>query len=508
MKKIFRLLFSRLTVIFLAILLQIVAVALFVTVFQSYYLWIRIVSSAITVIVLLGIINRDMTIEGKLPWALTVALLPVFGTILYLCFSRNYASRRERKLFETLPSAEFNDANIPVPENIAGQMRYLNKMGNTTFSNTDTYYFANGEDFWKDLLAELNKAEKFIFMEYFIVERGKMFDAILEILQRKVKEGVEVRLMYDDVGSLPHIGHLFCHQMRKTGINCVRFGKLRPFVSAVYNNRDHRKITVIDGKIAYTGGINLADEYINETHPFGHWKDTAVKLDGEGVAGLTYMFLQMFDIAQNKSERYEKYFVETAMYSKEREQLNDGINRGIVVPFADGPKPLYPDYVARSAYLNMINLAEKSLYITTPYLVCDEAFNEAIIRTADRGVDVNIIIPGIPDKKSVYCLTKQSANKLVKHNVKLYVYNKGFVHAKGIVADDSAGIVGTINLDYRSFMHHYEDGVFMYNTTAIAELKQDMLETIAQCRKVTVSNKLSLWEKVVCFFANVFRPML
>ena len=481
---------------------------MFVTVFQSYYLWIRIVSSAITVIVLLGIINRDMTIEGKLPWALTVALLPIFGTILYLCFSRNYASRRERKLFATLPGAEFNDASISVPENIAGQMRYLNKMGNTTFSNTDTYYFANGEDFWKDLLAELNKAEKFIFMEYFIVERGKMFDAILEILQRKVKEGVEVRLMYDDVGSLPHIGHLFCHQMRKTGINCVRFGKLRPFISAVYNNRDHRKITVIDGKIAYTGGINLADEYINETHPFGHWKDTAVKLDGEGVAGLTYMFLQMFDIAQNKSERYEKYFVETAMYSKEREQLNDGINRGIVVPFADGPKPLYPDYVARSAYLNMINLSEKSLYITTPYLVCDEAFNEAIIRSADRGVDVNIIIPGIPDKKSVYCLTKQSANKLVKHNVKLYVYNKGFVHAKGIVADDSAGIVGTINLDYRSFMHHYEDGVFMYNTTAIAELKQDMIETIAQCRKVTVSNKLSLWKKVVCFFANVFRPML
>ena len=172
--------------------------------------------------------------------------------------------------------------------------------------------------------------------------------------------------------------------------------------------------------MGYTGGLNLADEYINETHPFGYWKDTAVKLVGRGVAALTYMFLQMFDMAQNKSEHYEKYLVETALFANEREQERDCKGQGIVVPFADGPKPLYPDYVARSAYLNMINMSERSLYITTPYLVCDEAFNDAIIRAADRGIDVNIVIPGIPDKKSVYCLSKQSANKLVKHGVKLY----------------------------------------------------------------------------------------
>lgn len=508
MKKFFRLLFSRFTVIFFAILLQIVAVALVVTVFQSYYVWISIISAVLTLIVLLDIINRDMTIEGKLPWALIVALLPVFGVILYLSFARNYASKRERKLFAALPRANFDNTTAEVPKNVVGQINYLNKMGNFSFSRTSTEYFASGEEFWVDLLAELDKAEKFIFMEYFIVERGKMFDAILDILKRKVKEGVEVRLMYDDVGSLPHVGHPFCHNMRKLGIDCVRYGKLKPIVSAVYNNRDHRKITVIDGKVGYTGGLNLADEYINETHPFGYWKDTAVKLVGDGVASLTYMFLQMFDIAQNKSERYEKYFVETALFVKEREQITDGDNLGIVIPFADGPKPLYPDYVARSAYLNMINLAEKSLYITTPYLVCDEAFNDALIRAADRGIDVNIVIPGIPDKKSVYCLSKQNANKLVKHGAKLYSYTKGFIHAKGIVADDAVGIVGTINLDYRSFMHHYEDGVFMYDTTALRELKNDMLTTIAESEKITSENKLTSWEKVVCFFANVFRPML
>lgn len=508
MKKFFRLLFSRFTVIFFAILLQVVAAALVITVFQSYYLWIRIVSTALTMIVLLGIINRDMTIEGKLPWALTVALLPVLGVILYLSFSRNYASKHERKLFAALPRANFDNTAANASENVAGQIRYLNKMGNYSFDNTDTEYFASGEEFWQDLLTELDKAEKFIFMEYFIVERGKMFDAVLEILQRKVKEGVEVRLMYDDVGSLPHVGHPFCHNMRKSGIDCVRFGKLKPFVSAVYNNRDHRKITVIDGKVGYTGGLNLADEYINETHPFGYWKDTAVKLVGRGVAALTYMFLQMFDMAQNKSEHYEKYLVETALFANEREQERDCKGQGIVVPFADGPKPLYPDYVARSAYLNMINMSERSLYITTPYLVCDEAFNDAIIRAADRGIDVNIVIPGIPDKKSVYCLSKQSANKLVKHGVKLYTYTKGFIHAKGIVSDDVVGIVGTINLDYRSFMHHYEDGVFMYDTAALHEMKSDMLSTIAESERITESHRLKLWEQVVCFFANVFRPML
>lgn len=506
MKKLFRLLFSRLTVIFFAILLQILAVYLVFAFFEAYYVWIRVVSTAITVIVLLGIINRDMTIEGKLPWALTVALLPVFGTILYLAFSRNYASKRERKLFATLPNADLNQAGANAPENIAGQIRYLNRMGAFTFTETDTTYFATGEEFWTDLLTELDKAKKYIFMEYFIVERGKMFDAILDILKRKVKDGVEVRLMYDDVGSLPHVGHPFCREMRKLGVNCVRFGKLKPFVSAVYNNRDHRKITVIDGRVGYTGGINLADEYINETHPFGHWKDTAVKLVGQGVAGLTYMFLQMFSLAQNKSDNFEKYLVETAVFSKERERTEE--NKGIVIPFADGPKPLYPDYVARSAYLNMINLAEKSLYVTTPYLVCDEAFNEALIRASERGVDVNIVIPGVPDKKSVYCLTKQSAYKLTRHDVKLYVYSKGFVHAKGIVADDKAGIVGTINLDYRSFVHHYEDGVFMYETEAVEALREDMLNTIAECTPLTKGHKLKFGEKIVCFFANVFRPML
>ncbi|MDE7454736.1 MAG: cardiolipin synthase [Clostridia bacterium] len=506
MKKIFKLLFSRLTLIFFAILLQVGAVAVILTYFRNYYVWVQIASGVLTLIALLGIINRDMSVEGKLPWALLVALFPVFGLILYLSFSRNYAKASERKLFARLPKIKFDNQQIDVNKKVEGQIRYLNQMGGFTFKSTDTTYFASGEEFWQDLLAELDKAEKFIFMEYFIVERGKMFDAILDVLLRKKAQGVEIRLMYDDVGSLPHIGHLFCRKMRKLGIDCVRFGKLSPIASAVHNNRDHRKITVIDGKVGYTGGINLADEYINETHPFGQWKDTAVKLEGTAVAGLTYMFLQMFDLAQKKTGSYEQYFVPTALLAKESDGNQE--DKGIVIPFADGPKPLYEEYVARNVYLNMIESATESLYITTPYLIADEAFNEAIARAAQRGVDVNIVIPGIPDKKAVYCLTKQCSYRLVKFGVKIYVYTKGFIHAKGIVADGEVGIVGTINLDYRSFMHHYEDGVFMYDTTALKQLKEDMLNVIEESSQMNENNKLKFWEKFVCLFANVFRPLL
>lgn len=499
MKKIFKLLFSRLTLILLAILLQLAAVALLVTVFQNYFVWAQVVNTVLRVIVIIDIINRDIIIEGKLPWVMVVALLPILGIILYASFSRNYASKRERRLFARLPQMSFDNSKSEVPSNVEGQIRCLEKTGNFAFADTKTEYFDSGEKFWQDLLVELDKSQQFIFMEYFIVERGKMFDAILEVLLRKVQEGVEVRLMYDDVGSLPHIGHLFCRRMRKLGIDCVRFGKLKPLVSAVHNNRDHRKITVIDGKVGYTGGINLADEYINHTHPFGHWKDTAIKLNGDGVGALTYMFLQMFDLAKNKTESYEQYFVPTALCDKQPD--------GIVVPFADGPKPLYPEYVARNAYLNVINFAERELYVTTPYLVCDHAFGEAIQRAADRGVDVHIVIPGIPDKKTIYCLTKQSGNKLLKYGVKIHVYTKGFVHAKGIIADSQVGIIGTINLDYRSFIHHYEDGVWMYKTSALESLHDDILSTIEECQPLEV-NKMKLRDCIVCMFANVFRPML
>ena len=503
MKKFFRIFFSRFTLIFLAIVLQISFAAIILYYFNSYYVPLRIATSVIAVLVLLGLINRDMNVEGKLPWAILVAAVPIVGVMLYFSFSRNYASIRERKLFAKLPQHKLNDVETDVPPNVKGQINYLKEMGEFAFTDTDTEYFDCGEAFFEDLIKELNKAEKFIFMEYFIVERGKMFDRILEVLLRKAKEGVEVRLMYDDVGSLPHIKHSFNRKISKMGVNCIRFGKLKPIVSAVYNNRDHRKITVIDGKTGYVGGINLADEYINETHPLGYWKDTAVRLKGSAVASLSLMFLQMFDMARNETEPFEKY-IKASFEGNEAEEPKDGV----VIPFGDGPKPIYRDYVARSVYLNIINQSQKDLYITTPYLIVDDAFIDALRRAALRGVNVNIVIPAVPDKKAVYCMTRQGCSKLVDAGIKIYSYTPGFILAKGIVADGAVGVVGTINLDYRSFVHHYECGVFMYDTQAVAQLQQDMYATIAQSQPMLSDIKLRWWEKIVCLFANVFRPLL
>ncbi len=513
MKKFFRLFFSRVPLILLAIILQIGIAVVFTMYFRDYYFTIRVITTAVLVLVLLGIINRDMSAEGKLPWAIIVTLFPILGVILYFSFSRNYASHKERKLFAKLPQLKFANEHPQAPDKIAGQINYLKQVGAPCFSNAQTKFFKCGEEFLPDLLEELEKAHKFIFMEYFIVENGKMFDSILEILKRKVEEGVEVRLMYDYVGSSVHVGYSFFRKLKKSGINCVRFGKLKPIISAVYNNRDHRKITVIDGIVGYTGGINLADEYINETHPFGYWKDTAVKIVGESVSSLCVMFLQMFSMARNKTENFDKY-IDACKDKKRTEELNSAENparlekQGIIVPFGDGPKPIYSEYIGRSVYINLINQSEKELCITTPYLIVDDEFTEALRRAAMRGVNVNIIIPAVPDKKSVYAMTKQGCAKLVKSGVKIYLYSKGFIHAKGIVSDGVAGVVGTINLDYRSFVHHYECGAYMFNTVALSELRADIMQVINESELLLEPPRLKLSEKFTCIFANLFRPML
>lgn len=498
--KLLKILFSRFTPIFLAIALQL---ALFVTLtftFSRYYQAFTVVSVVLTVIVLLLIINRDMESDAKLPWAILTAVVPIVGFVCYVFLSHNYASRRERKMFAKLPQLKLADNHPNAPTKYLGQLNYLRSVGAPSFSDTDTCYFCCGEDFFADLLTELNKAQKFVFLEYFIVQHGKMLDAILQILKRKVSEGVEVRLLYDDVGSMPYVKSNFYKKIRKFGIKCVRFAPLRPVVSAVYNNRDHRKITVIDGKVGYLGGLNLSDEYINETHPYGYWKDSAVKLSGNAVSGLTTMFLQMYDMAAQKAENFDVYLPNAAE--------TFFADKGITVPFGDGPRPIYNEKIGKTVYLNLINQAVHDLYITTPYLIVDDAFTQALCNAAKRSVDVHIIIPAIPDKKSVYAMTKQSCAKLVDAGVKIYRFSAGFMHAKSIVADGIAGVVGTINLDYRSFVHHYECGVFMYDTHALHELYNDLIVTVQNCELQQKAPELNILERLICFFGALFRPLL
>ena len=517
MRKLFRFVFSRFTVIFLAIALQVAVFVATAVYFSQYYRIVNLISMALAAVVLLCIFNRDMAVDAKLPWALLVAIFPITGSVIYLFFSHNYASISDRKMFKKLPQLKLAEKRPEAPSKYLGQLNYLRAMGALAFSDTDTKYFGCGEDFFVDYLAELQKAEKFVFLEYFIVERGKMLDTILEVLKEKVKQGVEVRLLYDDFGSLTKVKGSFCRKINKMGIRCVRFAKLKPFVSAVYNNRDHRKITVIDGKVGYMSGLNLADEYINHTHPYGYWKDSAVKMRGNAVSSLTTMFLQMFGLATRRAEDFEKYILIEAEPAEPQNDVDvDNLikdnaapqQKGIVAPFGDGPRPIYPDQVGKNVYINLIDQAARDLYVTTPYLIVDEAFSESLCRAAKRGVTVNILIPGIPDKRTVYAMTKQSCKKLMNAGVRIYKFSRGFVHAKSIVADGTAAVVGTINLDYRSFVHHYECGVYMYETEAVKELYLDVAETLSHSERQKTPPKLNFFEKLVCVFGSIFRPLM
>ena len=323
------------------------------------------------------------------------------------------------------------------------------------------------------MLEELEKAEKFIFMEYFIIEEGYMWGRILEILTRKAKEGVEIRVMYDGMCEMFTLPVDYWKLLEKEGIKAKPFSPIRPIVSSHYNYRDHRKILVIDGKVAFNGGVNLADEYINRIERFGHWKDTAVMLKGAAVRSFTLMFLQMWYVGEKEPD-YENWLSETEPVPQAK---------GYVMPFCDSP--LDEDKVGESVYMDLLNRATDYVHIMSPYLILDGELETALRFAAQRGVDVKLILPGIPDKKVAYSLAKTHYHSLTEAGVKVYEYTPGFVHAKVFVSDDSKAVVGTINLDYRSLYHHFECATYLYRTDCIPEIEEDFRQTLEKCRKVT-----------------------
>lgn len=524
MKKFFRLLFSRFSIVALTIILMfIVNVALAIGavfllglvlshIFPNATLYIfgviQIVAWLTVVITVLHIVNRDMIPETKIPWILCVVTLNVFGVAVYAVFSHNRPSKKQRRKYEILYERSKTFIGSVSGDRYEGDMgswadvsRALvrSRGSSAVYANTKTEYFPSGEAFFSRLCDDLEGAKRYIFMEYFIIERGIMWNTILEILKRKVKEGVEVRVLYDDIGCMGKIHMRYTRTLEKEGIRCVKFNPFVPVITNVHNNRDHRKITVIDGKVGFTGGINLADEYINETHPFGHWKDTAVRLEGEGVKELLLMFLRAYNLRVKEPEDFSPYIPE---------YYETFDCEGFVQPYGDGPRPLYDNYVGENVYINIINGAKKTLYISTPYLVIDYRLREALISAALRGVDVRLLVPHIPDKKVVFALTRSNYMPLIKGGVKIYEYTPGFVHAKSFIADGEIGIVGTINLDYRSFIHHFENAVLMYKTEALKELEADMLETFeASALQTEEDAKKNVVWRGICEIAKVFAPL-
>ena len=368
------------------------------------------------------------------------------------------------------------------------------------FKEENQKYYPLGEDLCKDLIEDLKNARRFIFMEYFIIEEGKLWNEILEVLKEKSSQGIEVRIVYDDIGCMKTLPGDYFKKLRKMGIDATAFSFLKGGVDTEFNNRSHRKITVIDGVIGYTGGINLADEYINETVRFGHWKDGGIRITGECVHELTRLFLIDYGInVKHLPKAKHDYFPETKKNNK----------NGYVIPFGDGPRPLYKREVSKCAIMNMLNSATNYAYITTPYLIIDNELCTCLENTALRGVDVKIILPHIPDKKFIHSMSRSFYPRLIDAGVEIYEYKEGFIHSKNYITDDEYAIVGTVNLDYRSLVHHFENAVWMYDCDVIVDIKTDFEKTLEKSIKMDKQSlKINIFKRFFRACVRVFAPLL
>ena len=369
---------------------------------------------------------------------------------------------------------------------------------NTPFplcGNTDTQYFPSGETMLPRFLEDLKSAEKYIFLEYFIIEHGTMWDSILEILKERAAAGVDVRIIYDDLGCFLTLSPDYPKYLQMLGIKCEKFNRFHPFLTSTQNNRDHRKITSIDGKIAYTGGINLADEYIGVKIKHGKWKDCALRMQGDAAWSFTVMFLQIWGLLTRIEADYEAYRPTPAVAASAK---------GWVQPYADGP--MSTEHVGEQVYQHIIDGAQAYLYITTPYLMVDDGMISALQSAAKSGVDVRIITPEIPDKKAVLFTTRSYYRELIRAGVRIYEYTGGFMHAKTFISDDAVATVGTFNLDFRSLYLHFECGACLYGTDSILDLKKDFLQTLTVCREITEADckhnaAVRFWQSICRIFA-------
>ena len=464
---------------------------------------------ALSAVVLVYIINKDETPEFKLTWVIPICTAPVFGVLLYLFVVGNWGNiglkkGLDRRLKETeafMHTDEETKREIEKTDlHMAGLSRYTEEIGGfPSYKNSSVVYFPSGEAKYEDMLKELEKAEEFIFLEYFIVERGKMWNSILEILERKAREGVEVRFMYDVMCSILLLPYSYPKKLRALGIQAKMFAPIRPLMSTSQNNRDHRKILVIDGKAAYTGGVNLADEYINAKAKYGHWKDTAIKVEGEAVKSFTLMFLQMWNGSEWGTEDYAGY-IRSGLRTEQR-------SSGFVMPYGDGPT--MPENVAETIYLDIIHQAVRYVHIMTPYFIVDNAMLDAIQYAARRGVDVRIIIPHIPDKRTIFAMSRTYYPDLLAAGVKVYEYKPGFIHAKVFTSDDEKAVVGTVNMDYRSLYHHFECAVYLFRNEAVFDVEKDFQETLGRCIEVDMKyyKNISIFNRMMGRILRLIGPL-
>ena len=462
----------------------------------------------ISIATVIAIVNRSMSPESKVTW-LIVTFVPVFGPLLYLMFGERRLSKKELKQLQELNSIAFHENNgrqlhLQLQETDKSAYGIINALlhmdsNAEVYDQTDSQFFASGEEMWQQMLKDLKRAEKFIFLEYYIVEEGLMWDSMLEILEEKAAQGVEVKMLYDDIGCMVTLPGDYTVYLRSKGIDAHKFNKVIPRMTVAYNNRDHRKILVIDGQISYTGGINLADEYINHIERFGHWKDSGIRIDGPATQAFTRLFLMIWYINRGEISDFDQYHLEN--------QTRYG--SGLCIPYGSGPKPIYQMKVGKIVYQNLINQAEDFVYITTPYLIIDYDLTEDIKNAAMRGVDVRIVTPHIPDKKLIQLVTRGAYPDLLSAGVRIFEYTPGFIHSKQMIVDDRFAAVGTINLDYRSLVHHYENAVLLYKTESIADIRKDFEEIFEQSQEIFSDTINPTWyQMMIKEVTQLFAPML
>lgn len=464
---------------------------------------------AISFVCLIYIMTKNETPEYKLPWILVCLILPGFGVIIYIMFSSIKVKKKDREAliylnrkYSDYIKPNFSLLNVKNNNEFFAQMNFIsNFTGFPITYNNKIEYFKSGEEFKQPYLNDLKNAKKYIFLEYFIIANDKFFNEVLDILKQKVKEGVEVKLIYDDFGSMFYVPSDYYKTLNSYGIKTELFNKVRPILSSSFNNRDHRKITIIDGKIAYTGGLNLADEYVNYKKRFGIWKDNALRIQGPIIKSFLVLFLSTFNADKKNIEKeFTSYLDFAPDYFKNE--------KGYSICYCDGPNPIYVNKVAKNTYLNAINYSKNSIYISSPYLILDNELSNSLINASKRGVNVNIVIPGIPDKKLIYQISLENVSRLIKSGINIYKFTKGFNHSKMILVDDVIAIVGTINFDYRSLVHNFENAVFMYKTSCIKDIKSDFMELILDSKLLLASDlKKNIVVKSFVDIIEIFSPL-
>jgi len=502
---------SRLLLILLAIVIQFFWLALVLYKVSLQFTFINFAFNAIAFLLAVIISDKDGNPAGRMSWIFLILVVPIFGVALYFVFGRTDLTKKTEERLEQIneeidlfltgdEGAE--EELLEKDKRVYNQTKYIKEWaGYPIYKHTLTKYYPSGELLFPDMLEAIRSAKEFIFLEYFILDDGFMLEQVIEALKQKIQQGVEVRMMYDDVGCIQTLPSGYYKKMQELGIQCVAFNPFKPFMSIVMNNRDHRKILVIDGKIAFTGGINIADEYINKIERFGYWKDTGIRIEGKAVWSFTAMFLKMWNFANRSTEDYLAYKPDL---NWNRAYGSDGY----VQPYADSP--VDHENQAENIYLNIINHAKNYVYIFTPYLIIDEEMSSALCNAAKQGIDVRIVTPGIPDKKMIFLLTQSYYKELIKAKVKIYQFKEGFIHAKCFVCDDEIATVGSINLDYRSLYLHYECGIFLYQSKAVMQVKEDAIKTIERSEQMTLEfceNRFWFIKVLQCFL-RLLAPLL